>query len=225
MNLSEFKNKFSGQPVFIVGRGPSLVGFDFSLVSGRLSFAHNDSVMAFRAMVWYVTDNVVIDRCRTMPDKPHYIVAGSRCRSAIREHGLAAITALVDTCYFDRPLPSGEWIYSQYTGITGCLYLAWLARAKVAYLLGVDAWAYKDQYYFNPKEHHPNRALERDVVHADDPFAIHVDELVIEHIFPKQNLALAAFEGRDVQLCRTHFCTAFTEGPDIPLRYKEVSTP
>ena len=151
------------QTIFILGRGPSLQDFPWHRLDGRIIIAHNDIAAYVRAFWWFVTDAVVFNRCPQGIQNSYTIIAGSRCRHAIEARNLQDRTFLVDTCYFDKPLPHGNWIHTQYTGITGCIYLAWHFRAKRAYLLGVDGYAYKNQYYNEPKAHHPNRALEKDV--------------------------------------------------------------
>lgn len=180
MTLADLKNKHAGATIWITGRGPSLTEFPWQALNGRLSIAHNDSARSYEPMYWYVTDGIVFQRCPEPLNREDLtIIAGTRCKNWLQSH---AHTLLVDTCYFNRKLPEGEWIYSQYMGITGCLYLAHFMGAARAYLLGIDAWARKTQYYYDPRQHHPNRALEQHVNRwlDDERFVaqVHVDRHV-----------------------------------------------
>lgn len=178
--LKEFQGCFTGKMVFVTGRGPSLENFPWEDLDRQATIAHNDSANRYKPKFWFVTDHQVLRRCARARENAEVIVAGSRCGFAIKDLGLSAKTILIDTCYFDIPLPDTDHhIHTQCTGVTGGLYLAWFFRAKTAYLLGVDAWAYRDQYYFDKNERHHNPDLAKDVHHwiDEDRFVakVHVD--------------------------------------------------
>src|ERR1041385_6821742 len=63
------------------------------------------------------------------------------------------------------------------------------------------------------------------VIYTNDAFSVDVYQLIIQHIFFKQNLAFAAGERTKVEYIRPHFGPVKPQLRYIPSRHKEIPPP
>src|SRR4029079_13884321 len=64
-----------------------------------------------------------------------------------------------------------------------------------------------------------------DVVHTNDPLAIHVDEPFIHHITGEQHLTVTTYKWSQVQNVRIQTNALLIEISHSPARHKEITTP
>ena len=193
MNLPTIQKHFgvfAGQDIFVVGAGPSLCGFDFSRLDGKVTIALNDMVHRFIPTYHLFNDTDIWPRYQ---DFGYWPVTHVVCQADPAAH----LWSYPHFCAKDRLLtyrergpdvdPVNDELWCDYTVATAGVMLAWKLGAQRVYLLGVDAYRYHkvDYCWQAPKE----------------PVG---EEVVVE--------PWDTFFDRDMGIVRDHF-TSFGVGP------------
>ena len=148
MNLPTITKHFGvfvGQDIFVVGAGPSLCGFDFSRLDGKVTIALNDMVHRFVPTYHLFSDTDIWPRYQDFGYMPITHVV---CQKDPAAH----LWSYPHFCAKDRLLtftqrgpdvdPINDELWCDYTVATAGIMLAWKLGAQRVYLLGVDAYRY-----------------------------------------------------------------------------------
>jgi hypothetical protein len=184
-HITRIYNRHKDKDIFILGTGPSLLGFDWTRMNGRLTIALNDAVRAQEGFV---------PRYHLFSDGNLYEPAKSREQrnplGGYRKFKYDPITDIIcgrhQRILFIRHRPA-EWpnkvwqfcacgaaqsmqendnhLFVNRTVATGAICLAWKLGAKRIFILGVDGYKLrmkdgKEVYYHNGTPKPPERRKE-----------------------------------------------------------------
>lgn len=141
-SIDKLKNAHKGRRAFVVARGPSLHGFDFSRLHGELVIAHNESMLFCKATYGFFVDYGVIDRMskRWPKSKSLKLIYGRRLVGRvpnIQDQQHYIWDQAESFCY---GLPTSKNIAGLYTGPVACAYVAWLMGCTEVWMLGMDCY-------------------------------------------------------------------------------------
>ncbi len=168
-NIRWLWGMFPGQDAFVVGTGPSLSGFDFTRLKGKLTIALNDAVKApgFDPQFHIFCDVGIWHRYRDMKDYPvrTAMVCQPRARKNFQRH---------QACNFDDQIwhfnhvsvaaqckVENDDLFVARTVATGGIMLAWKLGARRIFLLGVDGYKLADRYYWDGRKKKQERRQEK----------------------------------------------------------------
>lgn len=147
MNDARLKDgQWQGQPAYIVGGGPSLRSFDWSLLTGRpnVIVINRAFVEVPTAAVWFSEDLRVIELYGKRPEWSRF--SGIKVFHALTPtFGRQAMDIDQTICLVERQRQDKYWSRSLEDGLAissnsgvGAINLAWLLGADPIYLLGFD---------------------------------------------------------------------------------------
>lgn len=148
MNLPTIQkhfNVFLEQDIFVVGAGPSMCGFDFSRLRGKVTIALNDMVRMFPPTYHLFSD---VDIWPRYKDLAYALETFIVCQKAPAAHlwsypNFAAKDRLLTFTQRGPDVdPGNDELWCDYTVATAGVQLAWKLGAQTVYLLGVDGYRY-----------------------------------------------------------------------------------
>ena len=154
-SVKHLSGAHEGEDMFIVASGPSLAGFDFSLLDGRLSIAINHAVYHVAPSYHLFFDR---DPAREFsspnfdyPEKTRPVTQESYLgmfRGDIQERASLFLGSKV----FEK---SPDHLFAEWTSVAPAIHLSARMGCAACYLLGVDLFATPDRYHF-----YDNQAIE-----------------------------------------------------------------
>lgn len=149
---------FSGQDIFVVGAGPSLCGFDFERLDGKVTIALNDMVRMFYPTYHLFSDVDIWQRYKCIAYSHETFIV---CQKEPAAH----LWSAPEFCAKDRLLtftqrgpdidPINDELWCDYTVATAGVQFAWKLGAQRIFLLGVDAYRYHSVDYCWQAEREP----------------------------------------------------------------------
>lgn len=166
--ITQLRGKFTGQDVFVVGAGPSLLGFDWKRLENRTTIALNDVIFSIFPTIHLFSDTNLWKKYR---DHPYPESTTIVCQRDARDDliGWEKFAPHRARCYqFDRRVSmdrieyEDDCLYVNNTVATGAVMLAWKLGAERVFLLGVDAYKFvdpkgKEIYYHDGSDDHKRR--------------------------------------------------------------------
>jgi len=184
-SVASLLGQWSGEDVFVVGTGTSLIGFDYHRLEGKRTIALNDAASLFRPSIWLFSDHDLWQKYRGVEIPADQVVV---CQEMTRDHlrregGCKWVDQVI---WFTRtpdmhkanvdkrdadPLVLADTARTDPANLlcvhrtvaTGGITLAWKLGARRIFLLGVDAYRLAQSYYSNGKRHRKADKIIRDV--------------------------------------------------------------
>lgn len=159
-SIKWLKDAYVGETFFVVGTGPSLLGFDWHRLDNKNVIAINNAIMHTRnvALFHHFADEAIYTRYVGLS-------YGSQCTAIVQNDAAVelcknnpTLTANKSVRVFVRPgikrvglndiTKDDHYLYVHRTSATSAIMLAWKMGAGRVYLLGVDGYRLADGTYY-----------------------------------------------------------------------------
>jgi len=171
-----FSDLFKGRKVFVVGSGPSLAGFDFSLLDGEKVIAINHSYKLLKHDLHVFYDASFLQEARGQySPKTHTsrVLAGRNSGAVESENVQLFRRSPVVTRQFK------DGLYMGYSSALPAINAALILGAKEVYLLGIDCRFLSDKEVREAARKNGNPSAAEAII--KDGFSHHVTQNTVNH--------------------------------------------
>lgn len=178
MPIGSLRGSQRGKDVFVVGSGPSLQGFDWGLLAGRVTIALNAAAEWFRPSIWLFNDERAGLKSAPVvkPGADVLVVCQSAAPPKFLAMGWPHVYRFENADRAEKVTPFDDKLFCWSTVATAGIHLAYKLGAARVLLLGIDA--YRDRrkedghpgaYYADgSRSGETDTAMTREVAREDD---------------------------------------------------------